>query len=65
VAALYAETSRDEVIIETVSDLGQITSNLSNPIRMLRLNALSQRASPSMTTPAMILLGTNGAATQG
>lgn len=32
IAALYAETSRDAVVIETVSDLGQITANLSNKI---------------------------------
>ena len=32
VAALYAESSHDPVVISTVSDLGQITSNLSNKI---------------------------------
>ena len=32
VAALYAESSRDAVVIATVSDLGQITSNLSSAI---------------------------------
>lgn len=32
VATLYAESSHDPVVIATVSDLGQITSNLSNKI---------------------------------
>lgn len=32
IAALYAETSHDAVVIETVSDLGQITAELSNKI---------------------------------
>ena len=32
VAALYAESSRDPVVIASVSDLGQITANLSNKI---------------------------------
>jgi hypothetical protein len=32
IAALYGETSHDAVVIETVGDLGQITSNLSNKI---------------------------------
>jgi len=32
VAALYAESSHDPVVIETVSDLSQLTSNLSNKI---------------------------------
>jgi len=32
VAALYAQGTRDPVVIETASDLGQITSNLSSKI---------------------------------
>jgi hypothetical protein len=32
VAALYAESSHDPLVIETVNDLGQITSNLGNKI---------------------------------
>jgi hypothetical protein len=32
IAALYAESSHDPLIIETVNDLGQITSNLGNKI---------------------------------
>jgi hypothetical protein len=32
IAALYAETSHDAIVIETVSDLGQITAELSNKI---------------------------------
>jgi len=32
VAALYAQCSRDPLLIETASDLGQITANLSNKI---------------------------------
>jgi hypothetical protein len=32
IAALYADGSSDPVVIDTVSDLGQITSNLSNKI---------------------------------
>ena len=32
VAALYAESSRDPIVIATISDLGQITANLSNKI---------------------------------
>jgi hypothetical protein len=32
VAALYAESSHDRLVIETVNDLGQITSNLGNKI---------------------------------
>ena len=32
VAALYAESSRDPLVISTVSDLGQITANLSNKV---------------------------------
>jgi len=32
IAALYAESSHDPVVIETVSDLSQLTSNLSNKI---------------------------------
>jgi len=32
VAALYAESSHDPLVIETVNDLGQLTSNLGNKI---------------------------------
>ena len=32
VAALYAQGTRDSLIIETASDLGQITSNISGKI---------------------------------
>jgi hypothetical protein len=42
VAALYAESSRDAVIIEAVSDLGQITSNLSNKIWQ-KINLVERR----------------------
>ena len=32
IAALYAQGTRDSLIIETASDLGQITSNISGKI---------------------------------
>lgn len=42
VATLYAESSHDPIVIETVSDLGQITSNLSNKIWQ-KLNSVERR----------------------
>ncbi len=43
VATLYAESSHDPVVIETVSDLGQITSNLGNKIWQ-KLNMVERSA---------------------
>ncbi len=42
VATLYAESSHDPVVIETVNDLGQITSNLGNKIWQ-KLNSVERR----------------------
>jgi hypothetical protein len=50
VAALYAQSSKDPVVIEAASDIGQITTNLSNKI--WQKIALMQQMSP-MRAPSL------------
>jgi hypothetical protein len=48
VAALYAQSSKDPVVVEAVSDIGQITTNLSNKI--WQKITLVQRMPPELVT---------------
>jgi hypothetical protein len=58
VAALYAQSTKDPVVIETASDLAQITSNLSNTIwqkiNIVQTGAQDQPADrqPAVPSPA-------------
>jgi hypothetical protein len=60
VAALYAQSTKDPVVIETASDLAQITSNLSNKIwqkiNIVQTGAQDQPADrrPAVPSPAPV-----------
>ena len=48
VAALYAQSSKDPIVVDAVSDIGQITTNLSNKI--WQKITLVQRLPPDIVT---------------
>lgn len=48
VAALYAQSSKDPIVVDAVSDIGQITTNLSNKI--WQKITLVQRLPPEIVT---------------
>ena len=58
VAALYAQGTRDAVVIETTSDLGQITSNMSGKIwqkiSMVQMQITSERPAAAIPAPVSV-----------